>query len=1009
MRRRLTAGVAALLCSNLLMHFSFAADPPNSSSVKYKLDIPAENLNDALQALAISTHHKLFYSSDLVESKKSPALRGLYTIDQAVKHLLVGTGLRYEITADSLVMIRAAATAVAEKLDDPPPVALAQAQSPGTSSQSGTASAPQNTTNDQNQGGPPTRKAQKETLEEVIVTGSRIPEESKQQVQPVRSYTREDIEESGQTTVANFLNTLPDVSLSSPESANSNQFLAQTTVQLHGLPVGTTLVLLNGRRLESSYYGFFDLSNIPASAVERIDVLPVGASAIYGSDALGGAVNIILRTNVTGLEVNTKIAHADDTTERDVDIAAGKSWERGSVSFLGAYQDQTELLGLYRAPTSSITQFPANAPSLLTTDACFPGNVYSLNGQNLPGLSSPQAGIPAGIRGVPSGDGFLATEGKLNLCNASRYVSILPAATRFSGLLSAHYELSAAADVFTEVLASHEREPVRIGNLIQAEAAYGSTMSASNPYNPFGEDVGVSFSYPGVPWSYEHTQSFVRPLVGIRGSILSDWSYEATAYSSRDELDASLAQTYSAAEGSSINNALNSANPATALNPFSSIAPGSPQLLQSLILGYQTSSLVNRASGGQAILRGPLFGLPSGQVQTVFGAEYEHDTEYTYLAGFGEPAINLARNSYSLFGETRIPLLGNQGAAKEDGDRLVVTMAGRYDHSSDFGGKATWQAGAIWKATESVSLRAGYGTSYEAPLLQQISGGTELSYVGVYSDPFHGGESVSVPTVTGSNLNLRPETGESLALGTVYSSQTLRGLEASLSYFRIEISDYIAEPFPQVLIDYPQLFPGAVERAPPTAQDVAMGFLGQITQINDLYFNYGDLDVAGLDLDVHYSFDTPVGRLTPAVAVTDMVKWRSALTPGSPEVSYLSQATIIGPGFAPRWKGTAGLAWKLRTLTVNVAGRYLGRYRDYQDYVPNTNVLGNFWLLDSNARYDFGKDLVPSGSWASGVYAAVGAINLLNRQPQFSYSDGYDPLETDLRGRILYLSVGLKW
>jgi len=135
-------------------------------------------------------------------------------------------------------------------------------------------------------------------LEEVIVTGSRIPTTAKEGPQPVRVYTREQIDQSGQVTLADFLNTLPDVPRASPESSFGNNFAGRTTVNIHGLPQGTSLLLINGRRLETSGGGgaggaYFDLGNIPLAAIERIDMMPVGASAIYGSDALAGAVNII--------------------------------------------------------------------------------------------------------------------------------------------------------------------------------------------------------------------------------------------------------------------------------------------------------------------------------------------------------------------------------------------------------------------------------------------------------------------------------------------------------------------------------------------------------------------------------------------------------------------------------------------------------------------------------------------------------------------------------------------
>jgi iron complex outermembrane receptor protein len=240
-------------------------------------------------------------------------------------------------------------------------------------------------------------------------------------------------------------------------------------------------------------------------------------------------------------------------------------------------------------------------------------------------------------------------------------------------------------------------------------------------------------------------------------------------------------------------------------------------------------------------------------------------------------------------------------------------------------------------------------------------------------------------------------------LGIVYSSKEFPGLQVGLTYFGINISNYIGQPSAQTLIDYPSLFAGAVTRGPPSPQDIQQGFLGPITLIRSTYYNFGTLNVAGFDADLTYKTDTRLGQVKPFIALTDTNRWQSALTPGSPSVSYLSQATVNGPGFAPRFKGTAGLGWSYGPYAANVDGRYISQYRDYQDYVPNSNVLGNFWLFDANLRYAIGKLFGADG------FVSVGGVNLGNSLPRFSYIGDYDPAEYDLRGRFLYVQLSAKW
>ncbi len=221
-----------------------------------------------------------------------------------------------------------------------------------------------------------------------------------------------------------------------------------------------------------------------------------------------------------------------------------------------------------------------------------------------------------------------------------------------------------------------------------------------------------------------------------------------------------------------------------------------------------------------------------------------------------------------------------------------------------------------------------------------------------------------------------------LSLGIAYSSGALPGLHASLTYYTLDISNYINTPPLQTVLDNPDLFPGAVIRAPPTSGGPEPRvYLGQITSINDLYFNFGDLHLAGVDADLAYEIDTGFGHFRPSVAVSNVFKWRSALTPDAPSINYVSQGNLVGPGWAPRWKGTVALAWTRGLLSANLSGRYIGRYTDYQLYFPNMNEHGNVWEFDGNLRYEIGKAFARSDRWMSGTYIAAGVINLSRSPP----------------------------
>jgi len=1014
-------GAAASVSLTLLLlstAYARAAEP-----APQPFDIRPQSLAAALSEFARQSHEELLFAPEVVAQKGTRGVRGTMEPLAALKILLKDSGLSYSTTPAGAILVGSAGSTNVAR------VASATTSVAGESDDSSARSALQLAQVDQGQTSSPStvekpheqgsERQKTEQLQEVIVTGSRIPTIAGNQVQPVLSYTRDDIENSGQTTIGDFLNTLPDVS-NFTNSALELNLPGMQTVQLHGLPVGTTLTLLDGRRLETNFQGLFDLSSIPLAAIDRIEILPVGASAIYGADGLGGAVNTILRKNFDGFELNARLDHASDVNDPSASLAWGKSWDRGSVSLVGTYQKTGELPGAQREPTSSssalLASLPPSVAAMLGTNACQPGNVYSINGANLPGLSSPYAAIPAGITGKPTIGQFAGTAGMQNFCSSLLIGDITPRSEREGALLSANYKLTDSVNLFTEVLFSHRDLQNQVGAQVSAYPFFDGTLAANNPYNPFGEDVNVSFAYPGTGYHQVQSASLIRPMIGIEGSLPSDWHYDVTADLSRDQLH----QEVLIPDSQLISNALASSNPATALNPFTSGPPGTPQLLSSLInpaVDDQLYQLDDRIVGVQGTLRGPILQMPSGTLQGVIGSEYSQERQGTtqmYVAA-GQPVdLHLGRNTYAVFGEARIPVLAD-GAPAQERERLALTLAGRYDHSNDYGGKATWQSGLLWRATESLAFRGGYGLSYQAPQLYQVAG-PQFDTVAPLQipDPFRGNQLVTYPVAQlfGSNPNLKPETGDSFTLGLEYASDSLAGLHASLTWYELRISNFIGAQSEESLLTYPNLFPAAVTRAPPTPQDQQLGYLGLITQVNDDNYNFGDIRVAGVDATIRYAIDTRVGQFTPSVAIANIYKWQTAILPGAPEVDAVSKATSSifggGVGWSPRWKGTAALAWKEGPLSTTLSGRYIGRYLDYQVFVPNTHETGNTWIYDFTARYELGKSLAKN-TWLAAAYVSVGAVNLFNKVPPFSYTSYlYDFMEYDDRGRYMYLNVGLR-
>src|SRR5688500_2285652 len=237
-------------------------------------------------------------------------------------------------------------------------------------------------------------------LERVIVTGTRLQLRAAQQsAQEVRVYDRQRIRRSGQTTVADFLATVPEVSVNSNEST-----FGATTARLRGTREGSTLILINGRRTQAvtadaALIGFFDLNTIPLSMVERIDVLPTGSSAIYGGEALAGVINIVLRSNFEGAEASVGYKSADDTDEHSYSAGVGWSGESASVSLMATYSDRSPLSGADRDITNSSDLRRFGGPNLGSPIFGSPATILATSG-NLPGLASSFAAVPPGSSGV---------------------------------------------------------------------------------------------------------------------------------------------------------------------------------------------------------------------------------------------------------------------------------------------------------------------------------------------------------------------------------------------------------------------------------------------------------------------------------------------------------------------------------------------------------------------------------------------------------------------------------
>jgi iron complex outermembrane recepter protein len=944
------------------------------------VNVPAGDLTVGLELLEKQSGVEIVYQPDLLKGLKTGGVKGTLSSEEAVTKLLKGTKLKLHTDRTGVLLITeggadgAAVSASGEK----EPAAKRQDES---SSGERLPLAQTNQGQDQTPAGPQVEQGKeeqpkkKEGLEEIVVTGSRLSRRPGEAAQDVRIYTRDQIDRSGQTTVSAFVNSLPSVSVGVPESFAN--YFGGTTVNLRGLPIGSTLILIDGHRVETSgtqiNNNFFDLSNIPVSAVDRIEVLASGASAIYGSDAVAGVVNVILKKDFQGFEVSSKYGWANSNDESDSSIAWGKAWDRGHVSLIGSYQYRSELSGADRKLTASNDYTPYGGPNK-NFPICNAASVFSTTGSNLPGLNSPHAAVPAGFKGTPSLAEFSGTADTLNSCSIqSEHGSLIPETHRIGALLTGDYTLTPNTSLFVEVLYAHNSQLIHEGPqyLFALPTFQSFSVSAANPYNPFGESVGIGYQFQGYDSDFHFDTNYFRPVVGMRGAIGDKWKWEVSALYSRD------ATTFTS-KNYSENNALIQA----ALNSFFNPA---------------TYDYVGSRTALSATVTGPVFTLPAGDVEIALGSEVSRDElstneDLTFTTN-NPVSSSYSRRTGAVFGETRIPILARSGeyVGTQSNSVLAATLAVRYDHYSDFGSTTNPQYGIEWQPFQSLLVRATYADSFEAPSLYSLYGPDGLTDV-LVTDP-KSGLQVLVPTKTGGNSALRPQIGHSETLGFVYSPIQIPRLRLAVTNWRILEKSTVQTLPAQVVVD---LFPDRAVRDPTTSQ---------ITSIDSTLANAGTIDVAGIDYALSFSWPTSLGTWATAIESTQTYRYLTQPIPGGPVSEFVAKASDIPGEWAPRWKYHATLSWNRSRYSAQAGARYVNAYQDYD----TTRTIGNFWLFDATINVALGKARTTDERSPSGAQLSVGAVNLFNRAPQYSSFTrnfvGYDPSQADIRGRFLYLEL----
>lgn len=608
-------------------------------------------------------------------------------------------------------------------------------------------------------------------LEKFVVTGSYIQRIDTEGPAPVQIINRETIDLSGSNTVQDVLKRIPSNFAGVNENVNNQGATGGAgNVSLRGLGAETTLVLINGRRVAPSAAAgatsFVNINTLPLAAVDRIEVLQDGASALYGSDAIGGVINVILRKDYTGAEGTLRYGNsfASDVSEFRGSMVTGAYTGKASALIVFDYFTRNSMLRSERAgtplgsadhralhPHGTDFRSPTGNPGTIILR---PGSAYftATNPLGLPANPSGIFGIPDGSTGVwTNAAAFAATllPGVERTFDFAGPNQIIPEVQRIGITAVGNYDLTEAMEVFTELSYNRTKTDVYLAATPVTATGAVNVVPANNPYNPFGEAVNFRFRPLDVgPRTDFITTHSTRFLLGLKGEVMDNWNWEVALMLNSDSVSdigvnyIVTSDVIAAASGTFAR------APGLFLNVFGDKQGNDPRLLAALNNTVTTNGELTQRSG-DAKLTGEIFEMPSGPLSVAIGGEQRYEklevfldplTQQGAFAGSGTRANTSGRRTVSsAYAELSVPLVSSKQNFRwiKSAELQIAARTEKYDITGTTKAKfdSTKPKVAIsLKPIKDLLLRASYAEGFRAPSLFELFSGANGSFP-TYNDP----------------------------------------------------------------------------------------------------------------------------------------------------------------------------------------------------------------------------------------------------------------------------------
>jgi outer membrane receptor protein involved in Fe transport len=903
-----------------------------------------------------------------------------------------------------------------------------------------------------------------EEIEKIQVTGSRIKRTDMESPVPVTVIGRSDILAMGALNVADVLNSNPVAIAGSSQSNSgfSTSGVGLSTTELRGLGESRTLVLVNGRRFvsgRSPSAGYaVDLNAIPTSMIERIEILKSASSAIYGSDAVAGVVNIITRSDFEGVEVNaqTGISSESDRKKASLSITAGNTWDSGSASIAIGYDDDEGL----KSSDRSFSEFD----EAIQIDE---------NGNEIRGRVN-SSYPPQGRVGGYNADGTPFQGSLVDGFNRASYRQLVTPLERKYVAFNIRQNISDSVQFFAEANWNNaatngstiEPTPFNTNDVFLPARGGTGGISMTNPMVPgllydklIADGLTDADNIPAMvrrmvefgARSTDLERDTIRVVQGLDWEIDDNWMFNTyLSWGKTDQSQDNGGQINIERAALAFDVEVNARGELQCADELARIQGCVPLNLFSAgsitdaAVDYVKSPAKTSGQAEQFVFAASVTGelpleLPGGNIATAFGLEHRLEKGVYNpgdLAQTGSSSTNKAAptdgkfSTDDIFAEAILPIL----------DNLELDLAARYSDHSITGGDTTWNVGVEYSPFDSLMLRGSAATAIRTPNIADLYGGRGETFAGV-SDPCSGITAtdtsqaaincLSIPEVAarvnadgsfeltqveaqstggtvGGSDQVKAETADTYSFGFVW--QVVDGLSMTLDYYDVSISDAISTTSRTTVLNRCFDVP-AGEFDPSCGGNAVRDFKGALTEVDSGTSNENNIETSGLDLEVSYSVEMGPGTFTADLLWNHTNEYNVISIEDGTSVDY------AGEVLSPEDRANLNLAYRMDDWSFAWRMRYWG---ESVDSVEEANFnFSTFAALEDSNNFDavLYHDISATYYISDNAEVNVGIRNLFDEEPQFAgqgFNNGATGVNTvpeafDVTGQYLNASVTVRF